>query len=124
MAQKSPQKNLRQTKPRNNHQRNQPEIRQKTTMSLEVEKSRKDYTAEINRIKQEIPREEGISTPKLAENSHTKEEKEDDEDGYNWKTWRYHIVPGILKHLEKKGEVEKEKRFEGGEATHYWRMKK
>jgi len=103
------------TQRKKNHQRNPSQTKQEIKMSLEIDKTQKDYTTEINKIKQSIPKE-AIPTPQLAKTSHI--------ENYTWKTWRYHIVPGILKHLEKKGEVEKEKRFEGGEATHYWRMKK
>lgn len=85
-------------------------------MAAPIEKSRKDYSEEIERVKEELHRKKWISTPELADEAYTGE--------YRQKYWRYQLVPGIMQYLEEeKQEVEKKRQFEGGHPTFYWRLR-
>lgn len=84
-------------------------------MGVDIEESGKDYSEAIKLVKKQLKDNGKLPTPKIAEK--TKEEAD-----HTWKTWRYHMIPGILDYLHKEGEVEKDKVHEGGEPTHYWRL--
>jgi hypothetical protein len=84
-------------------------------MPVDIEQSNADYTHQKQRVEKFLEGKEWVPTPTLADNTH--------QENHTWTYWRNQLLPGILKKLEADGKVEKEEREEGGEPTHYWRLK-
>jgi len=83
-------------------------------MAVDIKESNKNYKDEIKLVTDEMNKDEWLSTPELAEESHTED--------YKWNYWRYQLVPGVLNYLYP-DDIAQKKEHEGGEATHYWRLK-
>lgn len=81
---------------------------------MNIEKSNKTYSKEKQLILDYLDEDVWKATPTIAENT--------EPESMSWTYWRNKLVPALLHKLLDEEKIQQEKRPEGGEFTHYWRL--